>query len=407
MRAALVLALSCVAAVAWADAAPSPARDAAAGAAPDAASAPDAAPTPEQRAARMRAWCLESLEHSIRFHHLDREGLDPDAVCDPVLEVFEAGLPRREVEAAYHAQIRKVRFAFATPGATPDRSARYRLPFEPWMPRLLSQTSGGETHNTPSQYHAFDFLMPTGTLVQAAREGTVAFVADGTPPGVSAKQDAGNVVAILHDDGTWAHYVHLQAGVRVEVGQEVRRGQAIARSGNTGFSHTPHLHFNVQRMDSAGEIRSVPIRFGRPGQPGRRLEAGHHQGIIPKSRRELRVFVDGERAHPDAPIPIAYGARPEVRVELVGPGGAATDVTREPRLRYETMTIWNLHSPGPGEVVIEAVPEIDAAYVRKALPLLNQSEGLLFVYHGKPWEPDFGLARVAFQVLPADPDAQP
>jgi murein DD-endopeptidase MepM/ murein hydrolase activator NlpD len=273
------------------------------------------------------------------------------------------------------------------------------------MPRLLSQTSGGATHDTPDQYHAFDFLMPTGTKVQAAREGTVVFVADGTAPGVSWDVDAGNLVNVLHDDGTWASYVHLKAGIPVKVGQKVRRGEHIAYSGNTGFSRTPHLHFNVQRMDLAGAVHSVQVRFGAPGKPGARLEAGHHYGTMPPSRRELRVFVEGERAAFEAPIPIAYGARPDVRVELVGPGGAVRDVTRDPRMRYETMTVWNLHSPALGEVVIEAVPEIDLQYVRKALPLLNQSQGLLFVYHGLPWEKDFGVARVALQVLPAAPGA--
>ncbi|HKJ24117.1 MAG TPA: M23 family metallopeptidase [Myxococcota bacterium] len=393
MRAALALA----GALAAFAVAPTPA----AGSEPEASQ--EATPTPEQRAAAMRAWCEGSIEHSIRYHHLDPASLDHEAICAPVMESFAAGMPRREVEAVYHAQIRKLRFAFATPGAAHDRSTRYRFPFEPWMPRLLSQTSGGETHDTPDQYHAFDFLMPRGTKVLAAREGTVVYVADGTPPGVPGDVDGGNVVDVLHGDGTWASYVHLKAGIPVKVGQRVRRGEPIASSGNTGFSRVPHLHFNVQRMDLSGEVLSVPIRFGAPGKTGQRLEAGHHYGKIPRSRRELRVRVDGRLADAEVPIPIGYGARPDVRVELVEPGGGVRDVTRDPRMRYETMTLWNVYSPALGEVVIEAVPDIDLKYVRKALPLLNQSEGLLFVYHGVPWDEDFGLARVVFQVLPAPP----
>jgi len=411
MRTALALALACALAAPAAAQTPQAAaaqtpqatsaqtsRDAAGPEAPE-----PAPPTPEQRAAQMRAWCEGSIARSIRYHHLDPASLDREAICASVMESFAAGRPRSEVEAVYHAQIRKLRFAFATPGADHDRFARYRFPFEPWMPRLLSQTSGGETHDTPDQFHAFDFLMPRGTRVLAAREGTVVYVADGTPPGVPGDEDGGNVVDVLHADGTWGSYVHLKAGIPVKVGQRVKRGEPIAYSGNTGFSRVPHLHFNVQRMDRAGEVLSVPIRFGTPGTPGQRLEAGHHYGKIPRSRRELRVFVDGRLAGPDAPIPIAYGARPDVRVELATPDGGGRDVTRDARMRYETMTLWNVHSPALGEVVIEAIPDIDLQYVRKALPLLNQSEGLLFVYHGVPWDPDFGLARVVFQVLPAAP----
>ena len=73
-------------------------------------------------------------------------------------------------------------------------------------------------------------------------------------------------------------------------------------------------------------------------------------------------------------------------------------------MRYETMTVWNLYSPERGKLVIEALPEIEQQHIRKALPLINQSQGFLFVYHGLPGEEDFGIARVSFQVLPVAPD---
>ncbi|MGB8169537.1 MAG: M23 family metallopeptidase [Chthoniobacteraceae bacterium] len=42
-------------------------------------------------------------------------------------------------------------------------------------------------------------------------------------------------------------YLHLQKnGVLVKVGDEVQAGDLVARSGNTGCSTGPHLHFHVR-----------------------------------------------------------------------------------------------------------------------------------------------------------------
>ena len=74
-----------------------------------------------------------------------------------------------------------------------------------------------------------------------------------------------NFVQVLHDDGTYAIYAHLQLDtMRVRPGQRVARGEYIANSGNTGFSSGPHLHFVVVR--NAGlRSESVPVTFAGPG----------------------------------------------------------------------------------------------------------------------------------------------
>jgi len=77
--------------------------------------------------------------------------------------------------------------------------------------------------------------------------------------------DKANHVRILHDDGTMALYAHLDlASVSVGRGARVAAGQAIARSGNTGFSTGPHLHFVIQQ-NVGMDIRSVPFRFRLAG----------------------------------------------------------------------------------------------------------------------------------------------
>ena len=66
---------------------------------------------------------------------------------------------------------------------------------------------------------------------------------------------------IQHDDGTLGEYMHLApSGVRVSVGQKVARGDELALSGNTGFSSTPHLHFQVMTAATDGvSAQSYPF----------------------------------------------------------------------------------------------------------------------------------------------------
>jgi murein DD-endopeptidase MepM/ murein hydrolase activator NlpD len=150
------------------------------------------------------------------------------------------------------------------PAARHDDTVRYRLPFEASTSRLLLQgVAGSFSHGGPYTF-SFDFKMPVGTLVLAARSGLVVRVIDGFAQGGPAPslRDRANLVTIRHADGTFGEYVHLsQHGALVREGQEVDTGQPIAHSGATGFTSEPHLHFMVWKATADGRFETVPIRF--------------------------------------------------------------------------------------------------------------------------------------------------
>ena len=145
----------------------------------------------------------------------------------------------------------------------------YRLPFALAKAFPVSQAYPDQlTHTDPASHYAIDFVMPIGSGVYAARGGVVMEVASQYfRSGTLLERDGprANVVRILHDDGTFGLYAHLNWGaIRVVPGQRVRQGEYIADSGNTGFSTGPHLHFAVQR-NGGGRLLSVPVRFRGPG----------------------------------------------------------------------------------------------------------------------------------------------
>ena len=105
-------------------------------------------------------------------------------------------------------------------------------------------------------YHTgVDFAVPTGTTVKAVAAGKV--VASGWGGSF------GYQVVIRHGDGRYTQYAHLSA-ISVKAGQTVGAGQRIGRSGSTGNSTGPHLHF---------EVRSGP-GFGSDLDPVAYLRAG-------------------------------------------------------------------------------------------------------------------------------------
>jgi murein DD-endopeptidase MepM/ murein hydrolase activator NlpD len=142
----------------------------------------------------------------------------------------------------------------------------FRLPLACGMSARISQGNDSAfSHNGLSRY-AFDFSIARGTPLHAMAAGVVRFVANRTGPGDPCYNGGGreciaeaNIVRILHADGTVTGYAHLDAAL-VEVGDTVRSGTVVGRSGTSGWSTGPHAHV-AREEDCGGGCQSLPLRF--------------------------------------------------------------------------------------------------------------------------------------------------
>ncbi len=130
---------------------------------------------------------------------------------------------------------------------TAEEPPEYLLPYgQKASYKVLQGYNGPWGHEGHSAF-AYDFQMPIGTPVHAARSGKVVHLEDSHSDS-TRKAGEENVVIIRHDDGTYARYYHLtQKGVRVVIGDDVKQGQLIGLSGDSGASAGPHLHFDVTK----------------------------------------------------------------------------------------------------------------------------------------------------------------
>ena len=145
-----------------------------------------------------------------------------------------------------------------------DDDYLYRLPYAIGRSYYVLQGFGSRFSHRGLERYAVDFYMKEGTPVHAAREGVVVRTVEEHSRGCweDGCGKFANFIVILHSDGSTGEYYHLQRnGSLVEPGDYVERGQRIGRSGNTGHTTMPHLHFAVYEAAEWGNTRSLPIRY--------------------------------------------------------------------------------------------------------------------------------------------------
>jgi len=136
-----------------------------------------------------------------------------------------------------------------TPAVSPLRGSRFVL-ISPFGRRRSPFTKEMETHA------GLDFAAPQGTPVYATGDGVVAFAGAYPPSQGAGWWRYGNLVLVQNGDRFVTAFGHCDT-LNVRAGQRVRRGDLLGTVGNTGWSTSPHLHYEVRRKGPNGAYRPV------------------------------------------------------------------------------------------------------------------------------------------------------
>ncbi|WP_313002533.1 M23 family metallopeptidase [Chryseobacterium gleum] len=160
----------------------------------------------------------------------------PEVKAEPVekvIELTDSYGNKREVKV------------MVTPKAAPVASTS--APAKAATGNTTTQTTVVEKNNPPAeadqmQFHkGLDIAVAYGSDVRAAAAGTVIFSGQ--------KGGYGNCVIVSHGNGLATLYGHLSELIS-KVNDKVKVGQVIAKSGNTGRSTGPHLHYEVHKNNT-------------------------------------------------------------------------------------------------------------------------------------------------------------
>lgn len=109
--------------------------------------------------------------------------------------------------------------------------------------------TGYGAKNNGKQNDGINVAVPEGTPVKAAEDGVVAYSG-------SELKGYGNLILVRHSNGYVTAYAHASE-LMVKRGDTIKRGQIIAKSGQTGEVGSPQLHFEIRKGSSAVD----PLQF--------------------------------------------------------------------------------------------------------------------------------------------------
>jgi murein DD-endopeptidase MepM/ murein hydrolase activator NlpD len=164
------------------------------------------------------------------------------------------GGPR--IAAAAPAPQQSVRYAQANPAPEPVEAAPALKPSETtsalptfrWPVRGKVITGYGAKTNGKSN-DGINVAVPEGTPVKAAEDGVVAYSGN-------ELKGYGNLILVRHSNGYVTAYAHASE-LMVKRGDTIKRGQVIAKSGQSGEVGSPQLHFEIRK----GSTPVDPLQF--------------------------------------------------------------------------------------------------------------------------------------------------
>jgi len=178
----------------------------------------------------------------------------PAAVAQPIASAPAAAPAVRQVTAS--VQQPSARLAQAAPTAEEKEAdapvkaseATGALPTFRWPVRGKVITSYGAKTNGKSN-DGINLAVPEGTPVKAAEDGVVAYAGN-------ELKGYGNLVLVRHSNGYVTAYAHASE-LMVKRGDNIKRGQVIAKSGQSGEVGSPQLHFEIRKGSSPVD----PLQF--------------------------------------------------------------------------------------------------------------------------------------------------
>jgi murein DD-endopeptidase MepM/ murein hydrolase activator NlpD len=147
-------------------------------------------------------------------------------------------VPAQKVVSAEPAQNARM----ATPAASADETKTAEpaggLPSFRWPVRGRIIAGFGPKPNG-QQNDGINLAVPEGTPVKSAEDGVVAYAG-------SELKGYGNLILVRHSNGFVSAYAH-NSELLVKRGDNIKRGQIIARAGQTGNVTSPQLHFEIRK----------------------------------------------------------------------------------------------------------------------------------------------------------------
>jgi murein DD-endopeptidase MepM/ murein hydrolase activator NlpD len=168
-------------------------------------------------------------------------------------QVAAAPAPATQLATAAPQSARLAQASATAEDSTPEIRARAgeatgALPTFRWPVRGKVIAGYGAKTNGKSN-DGINLAVPEGTPVKAAEDGVVAYAGN-------ELKGYGNLVLVRHASGYVTAYAHASE-LLVKRGDTIKRGQVIAKSGQSGEATSPQLHFEIRK----GSTPVDPLQF--------------------------------------------------------------------------------------------------------------------------------------------------
>jgi murein DD-endopeptidase MepM/ murein hydrolase activator NlpD len=172
----------------------------------------------------------------------------PVAAVAPATKMAAAGGPPQSARLASATTNVVEEKPVVEPTSVKSSEATGALPTFRWPVRGKVITSYGAKTNGKSN-DGINLAVPEGTPVKAAEDGVVAYSGN-------ELKGYGNLVLVRHSNGYVTAYAHASE-LLVKRGDTIKRGQIIAKSGQSGEVGSPQLHFEIRKGSSPVD----PLQF--------------------------------------------------------------------------------------------------------------------------------------------------